>query len=296
MATHPAPTLFVSGGNSGLGKDIALRFARSGYRVFAGTRDLAKAGELLDEASASGLAVEAIELDVDDAASVKRASAEVLAATPRLDLLVNNAGIGVFGVAEELRFDEIQRVMETNFFGAVRLTQAFLPHFRTSRGGAIAFMSSWMGRVPLAGMLTYACSKAALETFAETLAQEVLRFDVRIFILEPGYARTPMHGKAPRYELPEDTPYADLYRNWKAHWRVGYRNPTLPDAVSEALFQAVENADPRIRIVIGDDAQQWIDARERSSDELWREAGQPRELEEFLAWAEQVYGPGLFRG
>ncbi|NNL86381.1 MAG: SDR family NAD(P)-dependent oxidoreductase, partial [Myxococcales bacterium] len=213
-----------------------------------------------------------------------------------LDVLVNNAGIGVFGVAEELRFEEIQRVMETNFFGAVRLTQAFLPHLRASGGGAIAFMSSWMGRVPLAGMLTYACSKAALETFAETLAQEVLRFGVRVYILEPGYARTPMHGKAPRYELPEDTPYADLYRNWKAHWRVGYRNPTLPDAVSEALFRAIEEADPALRIVVGDDARQWIDARERASDELWREAGQPRELADFLAWAERVYGPGLFRG
>ncbi|NNL85386.1 MAG: SDR family NAD(P)-dependent oxidoreductase, partial [Myxococcales bacterium] len=83
--TAPKRSLFVSGGNSGLGRDLALRFARGGYRVFAGTRELDNAGELLAEAKASGLDIEAIQLDVDDANSVARACAQVLAATPRLD-------------------------------------------------------------------------------------------------------------------------------------------------------------------------------------------------------------------
>ena len=156
-------------------------------------------------------------------------------------------------------------------------------------------MSSWMGKVTLAGMLTYACSKSALETFAETLAQEVLRFGISVYILEPGYAKTPMHGKAPRYELPEDTPYEDLYRNWRSHWKVGYRNPTLPEEVSQVLLDAIQNGDPRLRLVVGEDAQQWIDARRSASDETWREAGEPREHDDFIAWAEKVVGPGLFR-
>ncbi len=289
-------TLLVSGGNSGLGKDLALRFARGGYRVFAGARDLAGAEELVSESRRENLAVEVVQLDVDDPDSVERTAKTVLGATDRLDVLVNNAGIGVFGVAEEVRFEEIARVMETNFFGAVRLTQAFLPHFREAENGVIAFMSSWMGRVPLPGMLTYACSKAALETFAETLAQEVLRFGVRVYILEPGYARTPMHRKAPRYELPENSPYADLYRNWRAHWRTGRDQPTEPAEVSEALFDAVETGSPALRLVVGEDSAQWIEARKRHSDEVWREAGRPRELDAFLAWAEETYGPGLFRG
>ena len=209
-------SLLVSGGNSGLGRDLAEHFARAGYRVFAGARDPASAEELLAESRTHGWQVEVVQLDVDDEDSVARVRERVLGRVERLDLLINNAGIGVFGVAEEVPFDEIRRVMETNFFGAVRVTQAFLPHLREARGGALAFMSSWMGRVPLAGMLTYACSKAALESFAETVAQEMLRFSVRVYIVEPGYAQTPMHRKAPRYELPENTPYADHYRNWRA--------------------------------------------------------------------------------
>lgn len=285
----------MSGGNSGLGLEIALRFACAGYRVFVGARDVEKAADVCAEAVRDGLALEPVQLDVDDGDSVERAARTVLAATDRLDVLVNNAGIGVFGAAEEVRFDEVRRVMETNFFGVVRLTQAFLPHLRETRDGTIAFMSSWMGRVPLAGMLSYACSKAALESFAETVAQEVLRFGINVHILEPGYAKTPMHGKAPKYQLPDDSPYEDLYRNWRAHWKVGYRNPTLPSEVANVLFEAIQGKDPRLRLVVGSDARQWIDARRAASDETWREAGRPRSLDDFLTWANSTYGPGLFR-
>ncbi len=290
------PTLLVSGGNSGLGRAIAVRFARAGYRVFAGVRDPRRADELLAESAAEGLAIEIVELDVDDDESVLRARDAVLHATDRLDVLVNNAGIGVFGAAEEVRFSEIRRVMETNFFGAVRLTQALLPHLRESPGGSIAFMSSWMGRVPVAGMLSYACSKAALECFAETLAQEVQRFGLAVYVVEPGYAATPMHGKAPRYELPAETPYEDIYRNWRAHWKVGYRNPTAPETVADTLFRAVESRDDTLRHVVGNDARQWIEGRRAATDEEWRELGTERSLEDFLRFAEGLVGPGMFRG
>lgn len=285
----------MSGGNSGLGKEIALRFARSGYRVFAGARDPARAEDLVDQSAREGLAIEILALDVDDEDSVDRATRRVLDTTERLDVLVNNAGIGVFGVAEEVRFDEVRRVMETNFFGALRLTQAFLPHLRATRGGTLAFISSWMGRVPVAGMLSYACSKAALECFAETVAQEVLRFDVSVYIVEPGYAQTPMHAKAPRYELPAETPYEDIYRNWRSHWKVGYRNPTPPEEVAEVLVRAVESGEARLRLPVGDDARRWVEARRAASDEAWRELGRPRSLEDFLRWAEGMIGPGMFR-
>ena len=232
---------------------------------------------------------------MDDDESVSEAAKVVLSKVERLDVLVNNAGIGVFGVAEEVQFEEIKRVMETNFFGAIRLTKSFLPHMRKTRDGNITFMSSWMGRVTLAGMLTYACSKSALETFAETLAQEVLRFGISVHILEPGYAKTPMHGKAPKYELPKDSPYDDLYRNWRSHWKVGYRNPTLPEHVSKTLYDAIESKDSKLRLVGGADAQQWIDSRKKTSDETWREAGKPREHDEFIRWADKIFGEGLFR-
>lgn len=287
--------LFISGGNSGLGFDIARHFARSGYRVFAGTRNVENCTDVEKVASDENLAIEPIEIDVDDDDSVAEASKRVLNEVERLDVLVNNAGIGVFGVAEEVKFEEIRRVMETNFFGAIRLTKSFLPNMRESRDGNITFMSSWMGRVTLAGMLTYACSKSALETFAETLAQEVLRFGISVYILEPGYAKTPMHGKAPKYELPEESPYDDLYRNWRSHWKVGYRNPTLPEDVSKILYEAIEENDPRLRLVIGTDSQQWIESRKKTTDEIWRDAGRERGHEDFIRWADKIFGKGLFR-
>lgn len=170
----------ISGASSGIGAACANELARQGWRVYGGRR----------LASPSNGLVNSISLDVTDDASVRTAVAEVLRNESRIDLLVNNAGIAVAGALEETPLADARSLLEVNFFGAMRLTQAVLPVMRSQRSGLIVNMSSLGGLFGLPFQAMYSASKFALEGMSESLRHEVGVHGVDVVLVEPGDVRT----------------------------------------------------------------------------------------------------------
>ena len=177
-------TIVVTGASSGFGRDTAERFASAGWRVYATIRDPrgrhAQASSALEE---RGISV--VDLEVTDQASVDRAAGEILAAGP-VDVLVNNAGASFSGVLEAFTPEAIQRQLDINVIGPMRVSRAFLPGMRERRCGLIVYVSSVAGRFALPFYGPYAASKWALEALAETSSYELRPFGVDVAIVEPG--------------------------------------------------------------------------------------------------------------
>src|SRR5438270_8171253 len=171
----------ITGVSSGIGNATARALVARGYRVF---------GTVRSEASILPAQVERVLLDVRDGDSVERGVAEVLAKAGRIDVLVNNAGVGVIGAIEETSLEQARDMFEVNFFGAARLAQAVLPAMRARKSGRIVFISSVLGFLPAPFMGFYAASKHAIEGLAESLDHETRTLGIRVALVEPAWTRT----------------------------------------------------------------------------------------------------------
>lgn len=230
MSSTDQPSIVVTGAGSGFGRHTAERFAAAGRRVFAGVRDPhGKHAQATAELERAGITV--VDLEVTDQASVDRAAAQILAAGP-VDVLVNNAGSAYFGVVEAFTPEAVRAQYETNVFGALRVSRAFLPGMRESKSGLVVYVSSVVGRFvfPFGGV--YASSKWALEALAETSSYELAPLGVDVAIVEPGAYGTNIGNSRIN---PDDPSRLDGYA------------AVLPSAegVFGALAQASEGRDPR---------------------------------------------------
>ena len=169
---------FVTGTSTGIGAATAVSLARAGHTVYAGMRNPHRQGELHEAVAREKLDVHIVAHDVDDDSSAKAAIIEA----GGIDVLVNNAGIGVMGSLEETPLSQFRSAMETNYFGAVRCIQAVLPGMRERQSGCIVNVTSVAGRIAMAPQAPYAASKWALEAMSECLAQEVKGFGIRVAI------------------------------------------------------------------------------------------------------------------
>jgi NAD(P)-dependent dehydrogenase (short-subunit alcohol dehydrogenase family) len=229
-----AGVALVSGANRGIGREVARQLAELGYEVLLTARDGAKASAAAEElAESTGGAVRALTLDVADPASIEAAGKQVGEDPGRLDVLVNNAGIGSdFGVSgTDPDFDAIQRALETNFFGAYRLTIALLGLLRHSAHGRVVNVSSGMGGVAEMGGWSpgYRVSKAAMNAMTRILSTELKEEGVLVNSACPGFVNTdmggPMGAKKPVEEgakgivwlatLPDDGPTGGFFRDGK---------------------------------------------------------------------------------
>jgi NAD(P)-dependent dehydrogenase (short-subunit alcohol dehydrogenase family) len=182
----------VTGASTAIGLATAVPLAEgAGHTVYAAMRQPEVAAEELKATCAT-----IVQLDVDDDASVAAASDR------RIDVLVNNAGVGGFGAVEEVPLSHYRQVRETNFFGALRCIQAALPQMRERRRGCIVNVTSVAGRVSGGGHSPYSASKWALEAASEALACEIRALGVRVAIVEPGVIATPILGKGKPPEKP----------------------------------------------------------------------------------------------
>jgi NAD(P)-dependent dehydrogenase (short-subunit alcohol dehydrogenase family) len=159
--TQRSPVVLITGTSSGIGRAIASAFAAKGFEVFGTSRNPQR-----NEPIAG---VELLPLDVSDQASVASAVSTVLQRAGRIDVLVNNAGVGVFGAAEESSIAQAQELFDTNFFGLIRVTNEVLPHLRAQRSGRIINISSVLGFLPAPYGALYAASKHAVEGYSESL-------------------------------------------------------------------------------------------------------------------------------
>jgi len=254
----------VTGTSSGIGLATAVTLARSGHTVIATMRNLDGAGELRNIASAEKLPVTVTALNVDDDASVSHAVGNVLAENGRIDVLVNNAGVGGGGSVEEVPMAVFRQTMETNFFGALRCIKAVIPGMRERRHGCIVNVTSIAGRIAMAPQAPYAASKWAFEALSECLAQEMKAFNVRVAIIEPGVIATPIFSKA--RPLPKDSPYPHA-RRLVALFNASLTQPTSPYVVGEQIRQIVEGGSWQLRYPVGPDAVPVLKWRAGLTDE-----------------------------
>jgi NAD(P)-dependent dehydrogenase (short-subunit alcohol dehydrogenase family) len=222
------PVALVTGANRGIGRETARQLAERGYDVIVSARDSGKARE-----AAEAVGGRPLELDVSDTGSIERAATELSREPGTLDVLVNNAGVGTdWGVAgAEPDFDAIQRALDTNFFGAYRLTVALLPLLRESEHPRVVNVSSGMGGITEMGGWSpgYRVSKAALNAMTRILSTELQEAGVKVNSACPGFVNTDMGGqfgaKKPVEDgaagivwlatLPDDGPSGGFFRDGK---------------------------------------------------------------------------------
>jgi NAD(P)-dependent dehydrogenase (short-subunit alcohol dehydrogenase family) len=281
--------VIVTGTSSGIGLATALHFARCGHEVHAGLRNRATATELTRAIETEKLSITPVVVDVDDAASVTRAVQEVLRRSGRIDVLVNNAGIGGGGAIGDVPLDWAKGLFETNYFGALRMIQAVLPGMRERQSGAIVNVSSIAGRVPIAGHGHYSAVKHALEAASEALAQEVVAHGIRVALIEPGVVVTPIFSKAKRFADPA-SPYAVHVRRLLLFYQMQMKLASQPSDVAEVIYEAVTTATPRLRYLVGEDAKRLAAGRQRLTDEEYVDTGRVMPDEAYLDLMRRRYG------
>jgi NAD(P)-dependent dehydrogenase (short-subunit alcohol dehydrogenase family) len=238
-------TWFITGASKGFGREWTEAALERGDRVAATARRLETLDALVD---AYGGNVLPIELDVtdrdDDFAAVRRAAEHF----GRLDVVVNNAGYGHFGMIEELSEDEVRSQLETNVFGALWVTQAALPIMRAQGSGHIIQVSSIGGITAFTGTGAYHASKWALEGFSQSLAQEVAGFGIHVTLIEPGGYSTDWAGPSATRSAASPA-YAAVHEAQAAR-RAG-NAPGDPTATRGAILKVVDAAEPPLRIFFG---------------------------------------------
>jgi len=245
-----ARVILVTGCSSGIGRATALEAALRGHRVFASARKRSDLAELERREN-----LEALVLDVTDAASVRAAADRVLARAGRLDALVNNAGYGQYGASEEVTLDEWRAQFDVNLFGAIAVMQAVLPAMRAAGGGTIVNVSSVAGRVavPFAG--PYSASKHALEALSDALRVELGAFGIRVVLVEPGPIETRFGDRARSIVAPllsRPGPYREVYTLAERAMDGEFQKGKLPaEAVGRVILDAIEARRPRARYPVG---------------------------------------------
>jgi NAD(P)-dependent dehydrogenase (short-subunit alcohol dehydrogenase family) len=229
-------------------------------------RNLDRAAALREAVAKENLPVSILAMDVDSDESVAKAAAAVRSQAGFVEALVNNAGIEQRGSVEELPLARFRAVMETNYFGALRCIQAFLPEMRERRKGCIVNVSSVAGRISSSPLGPYAASKFALEAISEALAQEVKPFNIRVAIVEPGIIDTPM---ARRVEAaPVDSRYPQSLR-FSRMFEASLANPVPPSLVGDKIREVIESGNGQLRYPVGPDAEGFLSWRRSMSDEEW---------------------------
>jgi NAD(P)-dependent dehydrogenase (short-subunit alcohol dehydrogenase family) len=236
----------VTGASSGIGLATARALRRDGYRVFGTSRK-----PTAD--TADGIAM--LICDVTDDASAQSAVDEVLRRAGRIDLLVNNAGLGLVGGAEESSVAQVQALFGVNLFGVIRMTNAVLPSMRRRGKGRIINIGSILGLIPAPYSAHYSAAKHAIEGYSESLDHEVRAFNIRVSVIEPAFVRTvfDQNGIKPDSMLNE---YDRARADTAALLRDVMPKADLPDVVADVVVKAATDARPRRRYTAGKAAQQ----------------------------------------
>jgi NAD(P)-dependent dehydrogenase (short-subunit alcohol dehydrogenase family) len=257
-------TWFITGTSRGFGREWAAAALRRGDRVAGTARDPATMDDLAAE---HGDALLALRLDVTDRAACFDAVRQAHERFGRLDVVVNNAGYGQFGMVEELSEQEARDQLETNVLGALWVTQAALPILREQRAGHILQVSSIGGISAFAGIGMYHASKWGLEGFSQALAQEVKDFGIHVTLIEPGGFSTDWGGASAKHAEPLEA-YAPV-REAMQRRRAG-NTPGDPQASAQAILRLVDADEPPLRCFFGSAPLGIAEADYASRLETWR--------------------------
>ena len=243
----PSKIWFITGTSRGFGREWTIAALERGDSVAATARDTATLDDLVER---FGDALLPIKLDVTDRPAAFAAVARAHERFGRLDIVINNAGYGQFGMIEELSEAELREQIETNLFGALWITQAALPILREQHSGHIIQVSSIGGISAFPGIGAYHASKWGLEGFSQALAGEVARFGINVTLIEPGGYSTDWGGASAKHAAPMPA-YDEARAEMQAMRAARSVSPGDPAASSKALMKVVDADEPPLRIFFG---------------------------------------------
>src|ERR1700743_2718001 len=275
-------TWFITGASTGFGRLLAEEVLKSGGKVIATARKLEKVADLEEQYPKTA---KAIALDVTDPGQVDSAVTQAFAIFGQVDVLVNNAGYGVAGAIEEVSEAEFMPMFETNVFGLLKVTQAFLPHLRKQRSGHILNISSIGGLIGGQGIGMYNATKIAVEGLSEALAAELAPLGIHVTVIEPGPFRTDFLGRS---GVIAKTRIAD-YDKQAGNMRRDFcgndgKQPGDPLRAIQAMIQVVESPNPPLHLLLGKSALQ----RFRGKLDNWQK--------EIAAWEQVSVGADFPEG
>jgi NAD(P)-dependent dehydrogenase (short-subunit alcohol dehydrogenase family) len=235
--------VLITGASSGIGKACAEHLATKGYRVYGTSRraPFPPEGKSFPKM---------IQMDVRDNDSVKRGVEYVLSEEGRIDVVVNNAGIGIAGAVEETSVEEAKDIFETNFFGVHRVCRAILPIMREQKSGLIVNISSIMGLIALPFQPFYSASKFALEGMTESLRMEVKPFGIRVVLIEPGDIKTPFVDNR-KFVAKRIEAYRPYFERVMEIVERDERSGSPPEVVARLLEKIIKTPNPKPRYRVG---------------------------------------------
>lgn len=249
-------TAVVTGTSSGFGLSTTVELAKNGYTVIAAMRNTNKSSELMQKARKYGVEsnIYVLELDVTSEKSILTFQSRVIQEFGRVDVLINNAGFAGAGFVEEVSMDEYRKQFETNVFGVIAVTKAFLPLMRNQKKGCIINISSISGRIAFPGLSPYAASKHAIEGWSESLRLEMQPFGVKVVLIEPGSYKTNIwtSGKQVAVEsLQSHSPYKDYMKSIEKYIAEGESSYGEPLDVARKIVKIARMENPDLRYPIG---------------------------------------------
>ncbi|NWC92570.1 MULTISPECIES: SDR family oxidoreductase [unclassified Pseudomonas] len=247
-----ARTWLITGANSGFGREMTEQLLARGERVAGTVRDLASMADLQ---ARHGAALWLAQLDVTDTPAIRAVVAQAFKALGTIDVVVSNAGYGLFGAAEEMTDEQIDHQLDTNLLGSIQLLRAALPHLRAQGGGRILQLSTMGGQAVFPGGSLYHASKWGIEGFVDALGEEVACFNIGCTLIEPGSARTDFRYRsaqlATRLEDYDRSPSSHARRMIEDRTRISSGDPAKMVAI---MIASVDQHPAPKRIALGPDA------------------------------------------
>jgi NAD(P)-dependent dehydrogenase (short-subunit alcohol dehydrogenase family) len=265
-------TVLVTGCSSGIGLATCHVLSRNNFMTYGTVRNLSKAKKIQDLINGENLSLKILRLDVNDNQSIKIAVKKILTDTGRIDVLINNAGYGMFGPVEEITTQEVKKQFETNFFGTIRLIKAIVPIMRKQGNGTIVNISSMVGRFGVPLNSAYVSSKFAVEGLSESISFELEEFGIRVIVIEPGVVKSDFFQNVKVKGMNLESPYQKLMER-----RVNFLDKAMKNSltssydVADTILDALNSKDPKFRYVIGNDATNSLRMRNSLSDRKFME-------------------------
>jgi len=276
----------VTGSSTGIGFETSLFLARNGFYTYATMRDTRKSDKIEKIANNENLPLKVLSMDVDNDDSVRNAIHKILDEKKRIDILINNAGYGLFGALEEITIDEAKKQFETNLFGAMRTIKEVLPSMRKQRKGIIINVTSLAGVVGIPAECIYVSTKFALEGLSESISYELQPYGIKVILIEPGVINTsfvpnikfpnPINNKLQESLLIDEKTeepkvnYSNTIDTFLSRYFSDMNNAPPPKEVVTVILEAIKNAsnssDYLFRYTVGEVAKTFAREKKNMSD------------------------------
>ena len=243
-----AKVVLITGGSSGIGKSVGEFLSQKGFIVYGTSRDASKIKEH---------PFKLVSLDVNNIATIAKAVEEVISNEGKLDILINNAGMGITGPIEETPTEEMRNVFNTNLFGAIDVMKAVLPQMRKQKSGLIVNVTSIAGYMGLPFRGIYSATKGALEIVTEAIRMEVKSFGIKVTNVAPGDFATNI--ASGRYHTPvfEDSPYKENYQNNLNLMDSHVDSGSDPIEMAKEIYKIINTSNPKVHYKVGDFLQKF---------------------------------------